>query len=367
MRHVSEGLLRRLVDDPLILGTAERRHLESCEACRAKSAAIAADSQAVGQLLASPLPRVDPDAALRSLAAQGAPHPAPLPPLARGLAARLQINPTPAIRTLAAVALAAALVVGLVVTGFAANLLTIFEPKQVTAVPVTATELQGLPDLSAYGTIKVTQPPLLQSVADAQAAAAQTHLLVVQPATLPAGVTGGPAFAVLSRGSGSFTFSAAKAQALARQQGQPLPPMPANIDGSTLYLTVGPAVIESFGAGSGSELPPLVIAEARVPTVQSTGVSVAQLEDYLLKQPGISPSLAAQIKAMGDPSQTLPIPIPVNMATSHPVAVQGVQGVMVGDSSGLGSAVVWVKAGVVYAVGGTLSEDQVLQVANSLR
>jgi hypothetical protein len=41
--------------------------------------------------------------------------------------------------------------------------------------------------------------------------------------------------------------------------------------------------------------------------------------------------------------------------------------VAIGDSSGLGSALIWVKDGVVYAVGGTLTENQVLQVANSLR
>jgi len=96
VRHVFEGLLRRLVDDPLILGTADRRHLESCQVCRAKSAAMAADSQAVGRLLASPLPPVDPEAALKTLAARGTPGPTPLPLPVRSLAARLRINPTPA-------------------------------------------------------------------------------------------------------------------------------------------------------------------------------------------------------------------------------------------------------------------------------
>lgn len=367
MRHVSDGLLRRVVDDPLILGAADRRHVDACEACRARLAAMVDDSQAVSRLLSTPLPPVDLPAARQRLIQRGALRGAPLPPLVRTLTARVQINRTPAVRTLAAAAIATALVVGMVVTGAAANLLTIFEPKQVTAVPVTATELQGLPDLSAYGTVKVTTQPVLQPVADAQAAAAQTHLRVLQPATLPSSVTGVPGFAVLSQGSGSFTFSAAKARAAALRAGKPLPAMPANIDGSTLYLTIGPAVIESFGAGSGGGLPTLIIAQGRVPTVQSSGVSVRQLEDYLLQQPGISPGLAAQIRALGDPSQTLPIPIPVNMANSHPARVQGMRGVVIGDSSGLGSAVVWVKDGVVYAVGGTLTEDQVLQVANSLR
>jgi hypothetical protein len=368
VRHVSDGLLRRVIDDPLILGPADRRHFGACATCQARSGAMAADSQAIARLLSTPTPPVDLGAARQQLIERGAQRRAPLPPVVRTLTARVQINRAPAVRTLAAAAIAAALVVGMVVTGAAANLLTIFEPKQVTAVPVTATELQGLPDLSAYGTIKVTTQPVLQPVADAQAAAAQTHLRVLQPATLPATVTGTHGFAVLSQGSGSFTFSAAMARATAQREGKPLPAMPANIDGSTLYLTIGPAVIESFGAGSsGGQMPTLVIAEGRVPTVQSSGVSVKQLEDYLLQQPGISPDLAAQIRALGNPSQTLPIPIPVNMATSHPVPVQGVPGVAIGDSSGLGSAVVWVKDGVVYAVGGTLTESQVLQVANALR
>jgi hypothetical protein len=360
--------LRRLIDDPLILGSADRQHLETCAICQAKLAAMRADSQAVAGLLSSPLPSVDADTAAAALG--GAAQPTPMPPIVRSVAARIEINPAPAARALAAVALTAVLVVGMVVSGAAGNLLTIFEPKQVTVVPVTSTDLQslqGLPDLSEYGTVKVTTQPVLQSVADLQAATSATHLQILQPSRLPASVSGPGAFAIVSQGSGSFTFSAAKARAAALRQGKALPTMPANIDGSTLYLTVGPAVVESFGMSAGQQLPSLVIAQARVPRVESTGVSVRQLEDYLLSQPGISPTLAAQIRAIGDPSQTLPIPVPANLATSHPVTVQGVHGVAIGDSSGLGSAVIWVKDGVVYAVGGTLTEDQVLQVANSLR
>jgi len=38
-----------------------------------------------------------------------------------------------------------------------------------------------------------------------------------------------------------------------------------------------------------------------------------------------------------------------------------------GDSTGLGSAVIWEKNGVVYAVGGLLSQNEVLDIARSLR
>jgi len=79
-----------------------------------------------------------------------------------------------------------------------------------------------------------------------------------------------------------------------------------------------------------------------------------------------TPQLAGQIRAIKDPSSTLPVPIPVDMATSKKVTVQGVEGIFVGDSTGLGSAVIWQKDGIVYGVAGTLTEQQVLAVANSL-
>jgi hypothetical protein len=99
--------------------------------------------------------------------------------------------------------------------------------------------------------------------------------------------------------------------------------------------------------------------------VTSTGVSVTQLEDYLLQQPGISPQLAADIKAIGDPTHTLPIPVPVQYATSSDVTVQGVQGVALGDNTGAGAAVIWIK-GNVFFVGGTLKQSQLLTIANQL-
>jgi hypothetical protein len=169
--------------------------------------------------------------------------------------------------------------------------------------------------------------------------------------------------------TGSFTFSAARARAAASQAGQALPPMPAAIDGSTLYVSAGPALVEVYGQGgtSGDALPALVIVEGRVPVVSSTGVSAAQLESYLLEQPGISPQLAAEVRALGDPSSILPIPVPLGQANSRTVQIEGVSGILVGDSTGTGSALVWQKDGIIYLVAGTLTDTQVLAVAESLR
>jgi hypothetical protein len=142
-------------------------------------------------------------------------------------------------------------------------------------------------------------------------------------------------------------------------------------------------VVAAYGEGAGTgqksvkgsrvsraelgALPALVVVQARRPTVESTGASVADIESYLLAMPGISPALAAQIKAIGDPASTVPVPIPLNMATASTVSVDGVSGLAVGDNTGLGGGVIWQKDGMVYGVAGPLPIDQVLAVANSLR
>ncbi len=96
-------------------------------------------------------------------------------------------------------------------------------------------------------------------------------------------------------------------------------------------------------------------------------MTVAELQSYLLKQPGISPQLAAAIRAIVDPASTLPVPVPAELAISHPVTVQGVQGLFIGDNTGIASAVVWQKGGMIYEVIGSLTEAQALSVANSMR
>jgi hypothetical protein len=44
-----------------------------------------------------------------------------------------------------------------------------------------------------------------------------------------------------------------------------------------------------------------------------------------------------------------------------------VQGLAIGDETGIGSAIVWTKGGTLYAVGGTLAQSAVLAIANDLR
>jgi hypothetical protein len=180
---------------------------------------------------------------------------------------------------------------------------------------------------------------------------------------------------VINRSSATFTFSADSTKQAAARQNRTAPPMPANIDGSKLFITGGPAVVQIWGAPTGAtgstgaypDVPTLVVGQAKAPTVSSDGVTVVQLQGYLLSQPGISPQLAAAIRAIGDPSSTLPVPVPAELAISHAVTVQGVQGLYVGDNTGIASAVIWQKDGMMFEVIGSFTESQALSIANSMR
>ena len=114
-------------------------------------------------------------------------------------------------------------------------------------------------------------------------------------------------------------------------------------------------------------LPQLVVARSAAPQATATQVSLTQFEDYILAQPGISDQLKNAIKAIGDPSTTLLIPVPVQYATSAQVTVQGVEGVALGDNTGVGSGVVWVKNGSVYVVAGSIKQSDAIDIANNLK
>ena len=101
-------------------------------------------------------------------------------------------------------------------------------------------------------------------------------------------------------------------------------------------------------------------------TFGSDGATVSEIQAYLLSQPSVSPELAAQIRAMGDPASTLPVPVPMGQASAKNVNVHGTKGLFIGDSTGLGSGVLWQQNGLVYIVGGTLTEAETIAVANSL-
>jgi hypothetical protein len=286
---------------------------------------------------------------------------------------------------LAAAAGVAIVASALTLSGVAESVLKIFEPKSVVAVPLTENDLNYLGQacagldlqqcMGAYGTFVWTVPPQPKEVNSRSQASAQAGFTALAPSSLPSSVTGDPRYGVINRSTATFTFSADSTKQAAARVNRTAPPLPANIDGSKLLITGGPAVVQIWGAPAGAPVsrgqadvvPTLIVGQAKAPTVSSDGVTVDELRTYLLSQPGISPQLAAAIRAIGDPSSTLPVPVPAELAISHPVTVQGVQGLYVGDNTGIASAVIWQKDGMMFEVIGSFTESQALSIANSMR
>lgn len=367
MAHLSDGTLRRMVDDPDANVGADAAHLESCAECKGRFETIAADARSVASLLAVPEPHVDASRAYAQVSGATRAQPA--------LGLRFPIIRPAARPALALVAAVTAL--ALVVVAFTFSGL-FFKPTTVKTVPVTVADVQALSQLAEYGTLKWTTRPdlhIVTSAADASSVAG-FQAPAVSPSTLPKGVSNNITYAAMPQAQAVFTFSAEKAAASAAAHGKPLPKLPAGMDGATLTVTAGPAIAEVYGNLNQPEntsspdqvnLPQLVVAKSVTPTATSTQVTVKQLEDYILAQPGISDQLKNAVKAVGDPSTTLLIPVPVGYATSSQVTVQGVQGVALGDNTGVGSGVVWVKSGHVYAVIGSVKQSDALNIANNLK
>ncbi|HEY5348743.1 MAG TPA: hypothetical protein VIJ64_03395, partial [Candidatus Lustribacter sp.] len=152
--------------------------------------------------------------------------------------------------------------------------------------------------------------------------------------------------------------------ASAAQKKRRLPAMPAELNGTTITVALGPTIAQTWKDADGKD--GLVVVQSIAPVVRSSGASLRELESYLLSVPGVSPQLAAQIQAIGDPSSTLPVPFLANKQTAQRVTVDGSSGVAVGDNTGVGAGVVWEKNGKIYVVFGALAQDQVLNVADSL-
>lgn len=394
-RHPDRGELRRMLDEPSEVPEAVGSHVESCPACQRARDVLAAQAAAAAAALSVPLAeKVDPLPALRTLRAQEPNRVPPKPGFLDGFRGRLALQSRRMLRVGSVLGVVAALMVGLVATGAAGNLIKIFSPETFAPVTFDLTSMTSLPDLSGFGTVNSVHAPTVTETSSAAAAQSASGLHLLSWGSLPPSIKGAPSYLVIGQGQASFTFSTTAAAGTADRLGRPLPTLPADLNGSTLTLQAGPGVAElmgnidagALGFGSGAQpasgtatpgklgkisgllgnLPEVLVVQMKAPAVFSDGPSVAEYEQALLSLPGMPPTLAAQIKALGNPSSTLPIPIPTSLAQSSSVDINGSPGLLIGDSTGIASAVIWQSHGLVCAVVGALSDSAVVSVARSM-
>lgn len=72
MRHLSEGSLRWMLDDPLSLAGEDRAHLRECRRCRDAAARVIGDARRAAAVFEAEQPApADPAAVLRALQERG--------------------------------------------------------------------------------------------------------------------------------------------------------------------------------------------------------------------------------------------------------------------------------------------------------
>ena len=361
MRHPTEGVLRRLLDEPAGVSEPDRRHVAGCPRCSRALTTVREDSTAVGAALQAPATAdLDVDRGWRRLSrAASVRHPrrtAPAP-LADGFVAALR-------RPVVAV-----LVVVVVLTGAgtaaARDWLPIFRTEQVAPVGLSSADLIALPDLSAYGELALTGEPDVHEVPDAATAAAESGLDVPQVTTLARGISGDPTYQVGGQMSATFTFSAERAARAAADTGTPLPPTPPGLDGSSVRLAAGPGVVQLWSSSAG--VPALVVGRAVAPKAFSSGVPFATVRDYLLSLPGLPADVAAQLRTFTADGSTLPLPVPADEVSTSAAQVNGIPATLLATHDRALAALVWVDQGEVTVVAGSLDADELLVIARDLR
>ena len=210
----------------------------------------------------------------------------------------------------------------------AAALTSVYAPTRVAPVPVSRSDVQAIENLTglavaqlpgdlpptgsrqlAFGELSWRTAGQPQQVSSIARASALTHLAYSAPATLPAGVGSPSSVEVQPQVTVTVVFG--------RKAGP-------SIAGSTLEVTGGPAMLVMYGSRSGRlALPTLAIAVGQRPTASSTGATASQLERFLLSRGGLPSGLAHELRLLGNPSTTLPVPVLPGM-TARQLKIGGV-------------------------------------------
>ena len=356
MKHVSEGNLRRFADEPFALSVGERNHIPSCSVCAESLANIQSDQAFARAMLA-----VDGSAPNVAVARQQV--------MARSrsrgsLIPRVRMSRQGLLPKVTSLAVPALLITGLA-TGTLQSILTVFQPARVVPIAVTRGDLTGLMHLRHLGTLSAPPHHTGQRSATTLAAAGrESGLNLLAAGYLPAGTSSRRFFQVLPAESASFTFNASRASQYAARRHLALPAMPARINGTRVTLQTHAAVLTVYGPSSG--IPDLVIGQTPAPTVTVLGAGLKTIESYVAAVPGMPRHLMSQLEAISKPTSALPIPVPVNWAYAQRVTVDGSPGLAVGDNTGVFSAVIWERAGVVYGVAGEITANEAIKTADSL-
>ncbi len=375
------GTLRAYLDGELSLERqgAVAAHLAACEACRGSLARLAEQAAEVGDALAclapGPQEAASPVAALQAWRARAA-GPGIWERFRGGLAAmangflgrRWQV---------ALAALAAALVVTALLTPVGSavgELLSVFRAEKFAPISIDPAAASvgsvGQVNPEEFGQFSVRTEPTFTKIKNLSEA--KVDFPVRQVTNVPAGLASAPQVLYSTPGEAVFTFDLAKTKAALGKMGIALQ-LPAELDGATVRVYVPAGVEMVYSKADGTE-PALILLQGRSPTLELPAVlDTPQMRDLFFSLAGLPPELAEQLRAIAESRTTVPVPV-IKGDDSREVTVDGTQGLLVthrpavaGASAPEGSYIVWQKDGVLYALGGTVSEADLLAAAQSLK
>jgi hypothetical protein len=363
MRHPIDGVLRRLLDEPAGVATADADHVAGCERCLDELSAIRDDADVVDGALADGVSAnvdVDVGAAWQRLsAAPAGVRTSTVTPLRRGRSRRSLRRPVVAV-------VAAALLMTGAGAAAANGWFEIFRTERIAPMRVDLADLNALPDLRAYGNVVVEGDSNVHAVPDAATAAEETGLDVPEVTNLPPGTSGQATYQVVGELSVTFTFSAERATDAAAAAGEEPPPVPAELDGTRIRLVAGPGVAVIWPHASG--VPAVIVGRAVAPTASSSsGVAFDAMRDYLLSLPGVPDDVAAMLSTINADASTLPLPVPADHVTTSSTEVGGEPATVFTTRDGAMAAVTWVHDGMMSVVVGPLGADEVVAIARGVR
>lgn len=424
MRCCDEGRLRAYLDNEV---SAEERstladHIDACADCARILGTLRADASAVATALSRWLPVPAPADALsaerRASAALSrfqatvgdeardveiAPNDL-LAVLKEQMTEMFRRLTTPRLRpTLAALSIVMVLAAALAFTplnSLADQLFKTFRVQQFAAVAVRVPGMKQMPQpqqlapdqqqqvmqmLAALGTPATNATKA--SVAEVPNSDAAWEFLrnpygatLQVPSKLPAAYANtAPRYVTILPTSSSYTLNVPVAKqylTLANSPELNSLPWPAGVDTLTFGLDTPAAVATYYGDGQTNGFG--IVQMANLPNAGPGAGPVLKLPDELdvnafrtalLALPGLPQDTVAQLKNVQDWDRTLIIPVPEDATTKNVTIggnLGGNPGLLILDGQGRGSLLLWQDDGIMYAVGGTISEADVLLVANNL-
>ena len=261
----------------------------------------------------------------------------------------------------------------------AQNLLDMFRVRNFAAVPFDATRMEKLEALKGEGEDQALmifdhqeiQKPTETTVSSVSEASALAGAPVRTPGYLPDGYTTGK-IEVNGEGRARLTVDAAKLQTVLQTLDLRDVRVPAGLDGQPIEVHLWPVVSQSWSHAKGGKLH---LVQSRSPEVgMRSGVDLRELGEMGLRILGLDASEAKRVAGSIDWANTLVVPVPAGASSFREVTVRGSKGLMVEMTKKVsdnrrrqGAVVMWSEGDRIYALSGTSSEAQLVQIAESLQ